>query len=72
MNTCATMNCSCCKQDNLLTLEEFKARAIPRLAAIEMLAAKIDFSLSWKYTIEGERYHRLMKEQIADEVAAGL
>jgi len=56
-----------------LSEEDYKARAIPRLAAIDRLAEKIDFTTeAWKWTPEGERYQRLMDEQGADEVAAGL
>lgn len=56
-----------------LSDEEYKARAIPRLAQIDMLIKKIDFTTeAWKWTPEGERYQRLMNEQIADEIAAGL
>jgi len=69
------MKCQCCGQETEPTLseEEYKARAIPRLAAIDRLAEKIDFTTeAWKCTPEGERYQRLMNEQGADEVAAGL
>ena len=69
------MQCKCCGQDIKRTLsdEEYKARAIPRLAAIDRLAKKIDFTTeAWRWTTEGERYERLMNEQCADEVAAGL
>lgn len=69
------MDCPCCGQEikPTLSMDEYRARATPRLAAIESLAAKIDFSTdSWKWTPDGERYQRLMQEQGADEVAAGL
>ena len=69
------MKCQCCGQEiePALSSDEYKARAIPRLAAIDALAAHIDFStFSWQSTPEGERYERLMREQMADEVAAGL
>lgn len=56
-----------------MTEEMYKARAIPRLAAIDALASRIDFEkCGWQLTPEGERYQRLMDEQQADEVAAGL
>ena len=56
-----------------LSMDEYKARAIPRLAAIDALSAKVDFSsYSWKNTPEGERWQRLMDAQMRDEVAAGL
>jgi hypothetical protein len=56
-----------------LTTEEYNARAKPRLEAIDQLSKKIDFSTDlWKWTPEGERYQRLMNEQGADEIAAGL
>lgn len=69
------MICNCCGQEiaNTLSAEEYNRRAIPRLEAIDRLAAKIDFATeAWKWTPEGERYQRLMNEQGADEVAAGL
>jgi hypothetical protein len=56
-----------------LSADEYQARAIPRLAAIDALAAKIDFSsFAWENTHEGERFRRLMAEQGRDEEAAGL
>jgi hypothetical protein len=67
--------CKCCGQTipPKLSKEEYGRRAIPRLEAIDILAAKIDFSSgSWQYTPEGERYKRLMAEQNQDEVDAGL
>lgn len=69
------MKCNCCGQEiaNTLSLDEYNRRAIPRLEAIDRLAEKIDFSTgAWRWTPEGERYQRLMNEQGADEVAAGL
>ena len=69
------MICECCGQEMepTLSLEEYNARAVPRLAAIDRLAGKINFATdSWRWTQEGERYERLMREQGADEVAAGL
>lgn len=69
------MICNCCEQEtaNTLSLDEYNRRAIPRLKAIDRLAEKIDFSTgAWRWTPEGERYQRLMNEQGADEVAAGL
>ena len=69
------MICECCGQERtpVLSAEDYKARAIPRLAAIDRLADKIDFTTdAWKWTTEGERYERLMRVQMADEVAAGL
>lgn len=59
--------------NEILSIDEYNARAKPRLEAIDRLAAKIDFNnLSWKWTPEGERYERLMREQMEDEVKAGL
>lgn len=56
-----------------LSIEDYNARAIPRLAVIDALAKKIDFtSFGWRYTNEGERYERLMQQQREDEVRAGL
>jgi hypothetical protein len=69
------MKCNCCGQwiKPTLSIDDYNARAIPRLAAIDRLAEKIDFSSEgWKWTQEGERYQRLMNEQGEDEVAAGL
>ena len=69
------MICKCCGQEKkpTLSMEEYEARAIPRLEAIDRLAEKINFSdWSWKYTMEGERYEQLMKAQAVDEEAAGL
>lgn len=71
----ANMICECCLQEKKpeLSAEDYKARAIPRLAAIDALSAKIDFSsFAWENTPEGERWKRLMDAQIRDEVAAGL
>ena len=67
--------CECCGQElePKLSREEYERRAIPRLAAIDRLADKIDFSSGyWKYTPEGERYSRLMAEQNQDEYDAGM
>lgn len=67
--------CECCGQEikPTLSIEEYERRAKPRLEALDLLATKIDFSSDlWKYTPEGRRYQRLMDEQGADEVAAGL
>lgn len=68
------MQCHCCGQEikPSLSTEEYLSRAVPRLAEIDRLARKIDFSLPWAWTPEGERYKRLMNEQMADEAAAGL
>jgi hypothetical protein len=69
------MHCQCCGQEITpsLSIETYNARALPRLKAIDILAAKIDFTNpSWKYTPEGERYQRLMQQQGEDETAAGL
>ena len=55
-----------------MSIEEYNARALPRLAAIDALAKKIDFYYcGWQGTSEGERYERLMQEQMEDEVRAG-
>lgn len=68
------MQCHCCGQEikPSLSIEEYLSRAVPRLAAIDWLAKKIDFSITWELTPEGERYKQLMNEQMADEAAAGL
>lgn len=69
------MRCECCGQEIKSTLspEEYNARAIPRLEAIDRLSKKIDFgSPSWRYTSEGKRWLDLMEAQGRDEVAAGL
>jgi hypothetical protein len=56
-----------------MSLDDYNARAIPRLAAIDALSAKIDFtSFAWRNTPEGERWQRLMVEQGRDEAAAGI
>lgn len=56
-----------------LSLDEYRARAIPRLAEIERLAARINFEdMCWRNTPEGQRYARLLDQQAADEVAAGI
>lgn len=56
-----------------LTPEEYNARAIPRLAAIDGLSAKIDFnSPGWRNTYEGQRWLALMQSQNEDEAAAGM
>lgn len=67
--------CPCCGQavPASLDMETYKARALPRLAAIDSLAQKIDFtSPAWRFTPEGERYEKLMDDQARDEQAAGL
>lgn len=62
-----------CDRKPTMTHDEYMARAVPRLAAIDALAAKIDFTtFGWNNTPEGERYSRLMRDQQRDEVAAGL
>jgi len=68
------MKCQNCGQEvnPKLSLKEYEARAVPRLESIDHLAGKINFATDWKHTPEGERYERLMREQMADEVAAGL
>lgn len=69
------MICECCGQEIKPTLsrDEYQARALPRLKAIDALSAKIDFSsYCWRNTPEGERWLRLMDEQNRDEMAAGL
>lgn len=56
-----------------LTPEEYNARAIPRLATIDALSARIDFSsFGWRDTPAGTRWLALLKEQGDDEVAAGM
>lgn len=56
-----------------MSIAEYEARAIPRLAAIDRLTEKVDFSNPcWMYTPEGERWQRLMEQQAKDEQAAGL
>lgn len=67
--------CECCGQEipPKFSIEEYKRRAIPRLEAIDRLAAKINFSSwNWEKSPEGERYKQLMAEQNQDEVDAGL
>jgi hypothetical protein len=68
------MQCPHCGQDTStkLSMEEYQRAAIPRLAAIDALAKKINFSTSWQWTLDGERYERLMREQMEAEAAAGL
>ena len=69
------MKCEHCGCDcrPTMTVDEYNARALPRLAAIDALAAKIDFgSFGWSDTPEGEHYQRLMRDQSRDEMAAGL
>jgi hypothetical protein len=56
-----------------LSIEDYNARAIPRLAAIDALSAKIDFTnFAWRNTPEGERWQALMDAQGRDEAAAGI
>lgn len=56
-----------------LTPEEYNARAIPRLATIDALSARIDFnSFGWRNTPPGQRWLQLMDEQGRDEAAAGM
>jgi hypothetical protein len=60
-----------------LDLEEYKRRAIPRLAQIDRLDErceweKFDCQCSLEVQALRERRKRLMDEQGADEVAAGL
>ena len=67
--------CPTCHQEiaPTLSMEEYNARAIPRLASIDALTKKIqDGNLSWDYSPEGQLWKRLMADQNADEVAAGL
>lgn len=67
--------CDCCGQEITpkLSAEEYERRSVPRLAAIDALSVKIDFSsFSWETTPEGQRYKRLMAEQCRDEYDAGL
>lgn len=67
--------CPTCHQEikPTLSMEDYQARAIPRLAAIDACTKKIqDGNLSWDYSPEGQRWLRLMAEQNADEAAAGL
>lgn len=69
------MKCECCGQEVApkMSMDEYNARAIPRLEAIDRLSKRINFgSMVWQYTREGERWQRLIDEQGADEVAAGL
>lgn len=61
------------ERQTTVTMGEYTARALPRLDAIEALAAKIDFSdIGWQLTQQGDRYLRLMGEQALDEQKAGL
>lgn len=60
-----------------LTIEEYEARAKPRLAAIDALAArcaweKFDFQCTPEELRAREHYTQLMREQGEDEVRAGL
>lgn len=69
------MHCEHCgqKTEPTLSLEEYEARAIPRLAKIDMLAGKIDFeNPGWENTSGGKLYNHLIDLQNNDEVAAGL
>lgn len=67
---CEHCGCDC---QPTMTTEEYNERALPRLAAIDALAEKIDFgSFGWSDTPEGARYRLLMRDQGRDEVAAGL
>jgi hypothetical protein len=61
------------EQGPKMEMATYLSRAVPRLAAIEALGQKIDFSSPcWQYSPEGERWNRLMQQQAADEVEAGL
>lgn len=67
--------CECCGQElkPTLTMEEYEARARPRLHQLDVLAERIDFSQhGWELTPDGQRYKRLDEMQAKDEVAAGL
>ena len=67
--------CKCCGQEikPTLSMDEYEARATPRLHQIDVLADRIDFSAyGWDLTPDGQRYNRLMEQQGKDEVAAGL
>lgn len=56
-----------------MPLEDYNARALPRLEAIDRLSEKIDFSsFAWRNTPDGQRWLKLMAQQGADEAAAGL
>jgi hypothetical protein len=60
-----------------LTFEEYQSRAVPRMAAIEALDARCEwdkpgYECSLAVLELRDRRGRLMREQIADEAAAGL
>lgn len=60
-----------------LSIEEYTARAVPRLARLDAIAERCAFG-KWEFqcTPEERRYReihqRLLDDQTADEVAAGL
>ena len=61
----------------MLSMAEYKMRAEPRLAAIDAMDkrcewSKWDFECTPEVQALRERRNRLMSEQIADEVDAGL
>lgn len=67
--------CPCCGQEKppSLSIDEYKARALPRLSAIDRIAKKIDFGRpDWSITEDGQTYARLMEQQARDEFEAGL
>jgi hypothetical protein len=65
--------CVALNSGHALSLDDYNTRAIPRLAAIDALSAKINFEdFTWRNTPEGERWQRLMDEQGRDEAAAGV
>lgn len=52
-----------------MTVAEYEARAVPRLARIDLLSKRIDFeSLSWRNTPDGQLWQRLMDQQGRDVV----
>lgn len=60
-----------------MTLEEYEARALPRLALIDSLDKRCEWGKwDWECSLEvrklRDRRERLMQEQAADEKAAGL
>jgi hypothetical protein len=60
-----------------MTEDEYNARAIPRLARIDALDKncqwdKHSFEVDWQTLERRELRDRLMKEQNADEAAAGI
>ena len=61
------------EREEIMLIEEYEARAKPRLEEMDRLAEKIDFSdYFWKETNDGKLWNHLLNEQLADEFYAGL